>query len=288
MSYSEELRAFTEAYPYKQMTVDSAVFRYVLAGAEKEPALVLLNGGMNTSEMWMRYVEELSKDYRVLIFDYPQQLKTNQDLVSGMKDFFEQLGIQKSVLIGASDGGMVAQIYTQKYPDDVSGLVLISTGGMDERTIKSLKRKYFFAPVMLWYVKHCNYEKRMKPLAIRMFTDYAKDESEENKAYARDMAETIMKDYTKERDLHITSLLVDIMRQTPVTADTFSRLKGRILLILPDKDFFSGEMQKDLIALMHEPKIKYVSGGHLSTVFRAEEYMDEIRSFLTKQDFCNT
>lgn len=182
---------------------------------------------------------------------------------------------------------MVAQIYTQKYPDDVSGLVLISTGGMDEGTIKTLKRKYFFAPVMLWYTKHCTYEK-MKALAVRMFTNFAKDESEANKAYARDMAETIMKDYTREKDLHITSLLVDLMRQTPATDDTFSGLKGRILLILPDKDFFSETLQKNLINLMHEPKIRYVSGGHLSTVFQAEEYMQEIRAFLMEQVFCDT
>lgn len=286
MSYSEELSAFTTAYPYKQMAVEGAVFRYVLAGSQNKSTLVFLNGGMNVSEMWMRYVEEFSKDYQVLIFDYPQELKTNQELISGMKQFFEQLGIQKPVLIGASDGGMVAQIYVQKYPKDVSGLVLISTGGMDAQTIKSLKKKYFSASIMLLYMKHCNYEK-LKPRLIRVFTNYAKDEIEPNKAYAKDMAETIFRDYQKEKDLHISSLLVDLMNQVPANANTFSKLKGRILLILPDKDFFSEALQKNLIDLMHEPKLKYISGGHLSTVFRAEEYIQEIRHFLTEQIISN-
>lgn len=281
MSYSEELKNFKEAYPYRQMTIDQATFRYVLAGTGKT-TLVFLNGGMNVSEMWMRYVEGLSEEYQVLIFDYPQELKTNQQLVSGMMLFFEQLGIDKPVLIGASDGGMIAQIYTQKYPDDVSGLVLISTGGMDEKTIQSLRKKYFFSQIMLWYMKHCNYEK-LKPRLIQVFTNYAKYESDENKAYARDMAETIFRDYKKEKDLHISSLLVDLFYQTPVSADTFVKLKGCILLILPDKDFFSEEMQRNLIALMYDPRIKYISGGHLSTVFRAEEYMQEIRSFLREE-----
>lgn len=31
-------------------------------------------------------------------------------------------------------------------------------------------------------------------------------------------------------------------------------------------------MQKDLIALMHDPKIAYVSGGHLSTVLKTQDY----------------
>ena len=59
----------------------------------------------------------------------PRQLRTNQELVTGMHAFFQALGIEKPVFVGASDGGMVAQIYVQKYPGETGGLVLISTGG---------------------------------------------------------------------------------------------------------------------------------------------------------------
>ena len=65
--------------------------------------------------------------------------------------------------------------------------------------------------------------------------------------------------------MHISGLLADLMNQTPVTAADFAALKGKILLILPDRDFFSEKMQQDLIKLMHDPEISYVSGGHLST-----------------------
>lgn len=41
-------------------------------------------------------------------------------------------------------------------------------------------------------------------------------------------------------------------------------------------------MQKDLIRLMHNPEIQYVSGGHLSTVLKVDEYVRTIRSFLEK------
>ena len=40
-------------------------------------------------------------------------------------------------------------------------------------------------------------------------------------------------------------------------------------------------MQKDLIALMHDPKIAYVS-GHLSTVLKTQDYVRVIREFLTE------
>ena len=174
---------------------------------------------------------------------------------------------------------MVAQIYTQAYPGEAGGLILISTGGMDAETIKSLRKKYFLAPLMLFYMKHCNYEK-LKPKLIKVGMGHSRNESKEELAYAKDMFETIFKDYTQKKDVHISGLLADLMKQTPVTETDFRMLKGKILLILPDQDFFSGKMQKDLIQLMHDPVIQYVSGGHLSTILKADDYVKVIRDFL--------
>lgn len=281
MSYSQELEKFAASHTYETVNAYGAEFRYVRSGKKDGVALVFLNGGMNTLEMWMRYVDELSTDYQLLLFDYPQELKTNQELVKGMHAFFKEMGITQPVFVGASDGGMVAQIYTQKYHGEVGGLVLVSTGGMDAATIKSLKKKYFFAPLMLFYMKHCNYEK-LKPTLIKAGMGHIRDESKEQADYAQDMFETIFKDYKKEKDVHISGLLADLMNQTPVTADDFKQLKGRILLILPNQDFFSGKMQQDLINLMHNPEIKYVSGGHLSTILKADDYIQIIKEFLKK------
>lgn len=281
MSYSEDLKLFEEKHTYEVLNVGGSKFRYVLGGKKGGRTLVLLNGGMNTLEMWMKYVDALSVDYQVLLFDYPQELRTNQELVKGMHEFFDKLGVTKPIFIGASDGGMVAQIYTQKYHGEVGGLILISTGGMDAATLKSLKKKYFLAPLMLFYMKHCNYEK-LKPKLIKAGMGHIRNESKEQIAYAQDMFETIFKDYAQEKDVHISGLLADLMNQTPVTESDFRELKGKILLILPNQDFFSGKMQKDLIRLMHDPEIKYVSGGHLSTVFQVDDYVQEIYDFLQK------
>lgn len=149
-----------------------------------------------------------------------------------------------SAYTGTSDGGMVAQVYVQKYPGETGGLVLISTGGLDANTIKSLKRQYFFAPLALWYLKHCNYEK-LKPKLIRLGMSHLRGEGPEEAAYAQDMFETIFRGYRQEKD-----------------------------------DYFSEKMQRDLIRLMHEPRIAYVSGGHLTTVLQSEKFIETIRAFL--------
>ena len=90
MLFSEKLKGFAVAHPCREMTVDGARFRCVVIGPQRGRTLVLLNGGMNTLEMWMDYAEDLSRDYQVLLFDYPQALKTNQALVQGMHGFFQQ------------------------------------------------------------------------------------------------------------------------------------------------------------------------------------------------------
>jgi len=279
MLYSEKVKLFAAAHPCETVEVDGAKYRYLLSGKEDGRTLVLLNGGMNTLEMWMDYVDGLSDEARVLLFDYPQELRTNQALVVGMHAFFAKLGIKNPIFVGASDGGMVAQIYVQKYPGETGGLVLVSTGGMDAATLKTLRRKYFLAPLMLWYMKHCNYEK-LKPKLIRAGMSHIRNESAEEIAYAQDMFETIFRDFKQEKDVHISGLLADLMHQKPVTEADFAALEGKILLILPDQDFFSGKMQEDLVGLMHHPEICYVPGGHLSTVLKAPDYIRTIREYL--------
>ena len=61
------------------------------------------------------------------------------------------------------------------------------------------------------------------------------------------MFETIFKNYKKEKYVHISGLLAE-----------------------------------DLINLMHNPEVKYVTGGHLSTILKADDYIKVIREFLQK------
>lgn len=200
MSYLEELKEFKATHTYSSITVGGGTFRYILSGKKDGKILVLLNGGMNTLKMWMGYVDALSNDYQVLLFDYPQEFPTNQELVKGMHEFFHKIGITHPIFVGASDGGMVSQIYVQKYHGEVGGLILISTGGMDAATIKSLKKKYFLAPLMLFYMKYCNYEK-LKPRLIKAGMGHIRNESEAQVRYAREMFETILR-ITKRRKIY--------------------------------------------------------------------------------------
>ena len=66
MLYSEKLRPFAAAHPCRTIDVDGAQFRYILTGKPGGRTRVFLNGGMNTLEMWMDYVDALADTGRVL------------------------------------------------------------------------------------------------------------------------------------------------------------------------------------------------------------------------------
>lgn len=63
--------------------------------------------------------------------EYPLVLNTNQKMIKGLHDLMSALQISKPVIIGASDGGALAQLYALQYSDHVSGLVLLTTLTID-------------------------------------------------------------------------------------------------------------------------------------------------------------
>ena len=65
MLYSEKLRPFAAAHPCRTIDVDGAQFRYILTGKPEGRTRVFLNGGMNTLEMWMDYVDALMHDPKI-------------------------------------------------------------------------------------------------------------------------------------------------------------------------------------------------------------------------------
>ena len=102
MSYREEIEPFINKNPYQVMKIGSANIRYVITGEETKPCVVFLNGGMNCSEMWFKYVEKMSDEYRTLIFDYPIEIKSADETAEVIHEFFIKLGINKAFFAGAS------------------------------------------------------------------------------------------------------------------------------------------------------------------------------------------
>ncbi len=280
MSYREEIEPFLGKHPYQVMKVGGANIRYVFSGESDRPVIIFLNGGMNCSEMWFWYVEKMSDEYRTLIFDYPMEIKTTEKTAEVIHEFFVKLGIDKAFFVGASFGGMMAQIFTRKYPEMVGGLGLFSTAGLDENTLSAEKKKYRFLPLMLWYMKHSNYEK-LKPKVIQTcIKNYAKDETPEDKEYLKEMLEYMFKDYSKEKDIHITGMVGKVVDMKPCVKSDFDQVQDKILLIFPERDFFSNEEQQSLKDLFPKARVEYIKNGHYGTVLEYDKYIGWLKEII--------
>jgi pimeloyl-ACP methyl ester carboxylesterase len=126
---------FTEEGTSKFVNVDGVELHYHEAG-EGEP-LVCLNGfgpGMSAWLTYYRNLEALSQNYRVLLVDTPGFGRSQPIVVDNepghavdaryIKGLMDALDIEKASLIGISQGGTTALIFSLNYTERVTKLVM--------------------------------------------------------------------------------------------------------------------------------------------------------------------
>lgn len=280
MTFGEELNRFSSKYPYQKIMIDGVTVRYVLAGKKENPAIVFLNG-LDMQEMWIRYVDALQDTYCALMVEYPVVWDTNQKMVEGLHALIGSLGLEKPVIIGGSDGGALAQLYTYRYPENVSGMVLITTITIDSDYVRNIKKIAWMTSLMKLKLRMSHWEKLKKKI-VEMATGYFRNEGEQEEIYGRTFFDAVTADPAyKNKYIHAVGLVGELSgKYAPFEKDAFAFLKGKVLLLLPEQDIFTAEDQQRLIAAMTEPQVKMMQGGHLACVMRAQEYIDEIRAFL--------
>jgi pimeloyl-ACP methyl ester carboxylesterase len=103
-------------------------------GSIQKPALVLIHGAGADHLFWPPEIRRLP-DYRVITLDLPGHGKTGgpgcqsiQDYARSVANFMDVLGLSRAVFVGHAMGGAIALALVHDYPDQVAGIVLISSG----------------------------------------------------------------------------------------------------------------------------------------------------------------
>ncbi|TAJ15107.1 alpha/beta hydrolase [Marinilabiliaceae bacterium JC017] len=112
------------------------------------PSVVLLHGYLENHKIWLPYLNIL-KDYQVIIPDLPGHGKSGvlhkDNSISGyaqiITELLSTLNIKNYSIISHSMGGYVALEMTHKYPENIQGLVLISTHPYTDSPQKQLRRQ---------------------------------------------------------------------------------------------------------------------------------------------------
>ena len=274
--FSEDYNEFFSTHKFGKVTVLGHDFQVVDVGSGKQ-TVVFLNG-MDIYHSWVKYVSALENDYRVLMMNYPVEVSKNDEMADLLHALFAKLGIEKPVLCGISDGGVLAQLYAKKYK--VGGLIMVSTLTVDSQYVKKNKKEKLVFPLYRKYVKKLKFEK-LKSMLIASVQRHFRNETEEEKAYGTSFLECVGYDekfrYSFIRALKAT---MDIFSMKPFEKKDFAYLDGKVLVLIPENDMFEKEDSKKLAGIFTSPAVKTTYGGHLGLVMRPEPYIDDIKEFL--------
>jgi len=110
--------------------------------------VVLLHGFLGSLEIWNKFADSLSMNFRVICIDLPGHGNTDcfsevhsMDFMAGtVKDVLDTLKIQNAVMIGHSMGGYVALAFASLYPGFLKGLGLFHSQAADDNEEAKMNR----------------------------------------------------------------------------------------------------------------------------------------------------
>lgn len=281
--FKKEYDAFLKKVPYQTAVVDNVKVRYQYGGKEGAPVILFFNG-LEMQEMWMPYAEEMGKKYRFLIYEYPFHTTDADEQIDFAAKLLKALSIEKVILIGASDGGVHAQIFAKRYPKAVLSMILTTTLTVDSDYIRDIKKERFITPIVVSLLKLVPAKTEMN-LLLKKSTGFLECESEEDKKYGRGFYEVVASDLGyKQRFIH-SFMCVYMLKDYPLFKESdFEYLRGKIQVLIPEKDIFKKEDQERLADLFKklDAEIISVPGGHVGFIVQSERYIDLMEKFLEK------
>lgn len=276
---SQRIKLFRQTHNYETLSLSTTSFDYLLCGSGAQ-TLVFLDGGLGTSESWFEYIEFFEKDYQILTFSFPVNLNTNSKLVFAIKELLTALKIQNPIFIGASYGALLAQLFVSNFPESVHGLVLISGGGMTEVTKSKLRRLKIHFQLSIWLVKILPFKFVKRTIIQKSINNLTTKKCKEKNIVISEIMNSLYANLSKGSLLNMGNLLINIFDCESLTEKHFKALDSKVLLILPEHDFFPKESQESLIKLMSHPKIILIeNGSHGDPLFELA-YIQKISSFL--------
>lgn len=278
-TFTEEYNEFLTTHEFKTVNAGGQNFEVIDAGSGSR-TIVFLNG-VDMYQFWIKYVSAFEKDYRVVMMKYPLDVWKNTEMAAALRELFTFLGIDEPILVGISDGGVLAQLYAKLYK--VGGLILVSTLTVDSSYVESMKKEKLYMPIMKSYIKRTKFDK-LRVRLVGSVKKHFRNETEEEKAYAVTFLECVGSDegyrYMFLRAIQATN---DITRLEKFKKSDLSYLAGKVLVLIPENDMFDKADSQKLVDVFTDPVVKQTYGGHLGLVMRPDLYIPEIEKFLRER-----
>ena len=141
--------------------------------------LILLHGNGENGGFFKNQIDFFAEKYRVIVPDTRGHGRsprgsapfTFDTFADDLKDFLDSLSIKKAVILGFSDGGNIALLFTLKYPEYVEKLILNSTNlypaGLKETFLLPVRLFYGFSCLLSHFSKKAARKKELLALMAK-------------------------------------------------------------------------------------------------------------------------
>ncbi len=245
-SYGPQLEGFDYPWPVQHFrftsqgqVLDMAYMDVPPSGAPNGKVAVLMHGKNFCAATWQETVTVLTgQGYRVVAPDQIGFCKSSKpakyqfsfrQLAGNTRALLDSLGVQRSILIGHSTGGMLAIRYALTWPEEVEQLVLVDPIGLEDWQAKGVP----WQSVDAWYAQ----EKQNDADRIRDYEKATYYAGQWDPAYERwvQMLAGMYRGPGRDAVAWDSALLYDMIFNQPVVYE-LERLRMPVLLMIGDRD----------------------------------------------------
>lgn len=113
------------------------------------PVIVFLHGFMENARIWRSFVPKLSDRFRVIRINLPGHGKSSvysekhsmEFMADCVRAVLEAEKAERVMLVGHSMGGYVSLAYAEKYPEQLSGVVMFSSSCFEDTPERKIDRE---------------------------------------------------------------------------------------------------------------------------------------------------
>lgn len=273
---SHELKTFTAKDGFK--------IEYHYQGQGKKTICAFFGGSMFPSETYFLLLQELEKEYKVLVIQYPKKPSSITDYIRKIHQLITHLGIKEMVVIGGNHGGIIAQVFTKLYIECVDQLILYNT---------MTRSKDLTTPSEQMAQNHLEAISKLKEL--RTYVDleqvksllYNKIEENLQEVYGlqntySDFFEYLISNYDANDESVQMYMIESFLTSYRFAKEDFIKLAQRVLVIHGyDEEFFSGaEHIETLVDLFTEPQLEFVETDQYKLAIDHQKFLQRLKSFL--------
>ena len=244
---------------------------HVLAcGSEENPPLVMIHAASMGAHSWAENLAPLSDHYRIYSVDnigegnksqldnamvYPE---TQQQIADHFAQIMDSLGIRRSPLFGASNGGFIAQCFAYQYPERVESLALFGPMGLTPLTGKSFMMLSVATMYPFQFVRDG-------------VTRWALGESD-----------AVIEPYGEWFNLIMRGTIPSVARPVPMNDEQKIQISMPVLLFLGTEDPIVGnaEIASEAARKYPDVRVEIMKSGHLIAVEQAERVNNIVCEFL--------